>query len=750
MIRAIRYAGKVYQNELAKSCQALGYQIEASRDPRGTVTGFEIKGVPEDVRTRFSKRRADIERGVKRFEETNGRTPTTAEVHMITVDTRNAKLAEVTTPAVLAAQRAQLTPAELGKLEAVRDKALSSHPDFPTVSRERECLRLAVGHLYERRSVACGHEVLAEALNQHLGEVDLPKLHGAARASGLVALGEKPWAQELFTTHRGLRQERWAVDFIARTKGAFSELGRWDTEKPTPLSIEQSKAVRELLASRDQVVCLRGAAGVGKSTTLKELHQSLTASGSRVHICAPTTSAADTLRRDGMNRATTVAGFLANDARTETLNGAVLIVDEAGLSSNQQGTEILQLAERNQARVIFLGDSRQHTSVEAGDFLRILEAHSPLHRVELTDIRRQTVASYRDAVRHMASGAVKLGLEELDRLGWIHEGRADYLCAAVNDYLRLSHDGQGKSSVLAVTPTWEENHAFTAMLRAELKAKGVLGEGETLMTHENLPWTKAQLGSEKNYAPGLMVTFDRSVGGFRRGEFAEVARVEAGKVWLRGSQGAERPLPLHRGGFSIAKVKPLDVCLGDRLLIRANDRASNLINGQTLAVASVQDGVITTTEGPRIDTRTFKQFTHGFAVTSHRSQSKTTDHVVVAAARMDAKSVYVACSRGRLSCSLHTPDKAALFERLPDGNRAAALDFPKAHAIPAETDREKRWAEVDQPVSTASEDRLRRQAVLSDPWWRGLLKSVAEWGRRVLPGRAVDAAREMETQSINR
>jgi len=197
-------------------------------------------------------------------------------------------------------------------------------------------------------------------------------------------------------------------------------------------------------------------------------------------------------------------------------------------------------------------------------------------------------------------------------------------------------------------------------------------------------------------------------------------------------------------------VKPLEVCQGDKLLIRTNERASNLINGQTLSVASVHDGIITTTEGPQIDTRAFKQFAHGFAVTSHRSQSKTTDHVVVAAARLDAKSVYVACSRGRLSCSLHTPDKAALFERLPDGNRAAALDFPKEHAIPAKTDRENRWADVAQPVSSAAEDRLRRQTVLSDPWWRGLLKNVAEWGRRVLPGCAVDAAREMETQSINR
>jgi hypothetical protein len=34
----------------------------------------------------------------------------------------------------------------------------------------------------------------------------------------------------------------------------------------------------------------------------------------------------------------------------------------------------------------------------------------------------------------------------------------------------------------------------------------------------------------------------------------------------------------------------------------------------------------------------------------------------------------VACSRGRGSCIVHTPDKARLIERLPEGNRRAALD----------------------------------------------------------------------------
>jgi ATP-dependent exoDNAse (exonuclease V) alpha subunit len=72
---------------------------------------------------------------------------------------------------------------------------------------------------------------------------------------------------------------------------------------------------------------------------------------------------------------------------------------------------------------------------------------------------------------------------------------------------------------------------------------------------------------------------------------------------------------------------------------------------------------------------TFKQWTHGYVVTSHKAQGRTCERVVVAAARLDSKSSYVACSRGRESCSVHTPDKAALMAHLPEGNRKAALDI---------------------------------------------------------------------------
>lgn len=751
MLRAIRYAGKVYQNELAVACRALGYEVADKRDERGVVTGFEIVGVPEEVCERFSKRRAEVEKGIEAFRQKHGREPTTAEIHAITVDSRNVKLRETTTGAVLTAQREQLSPVELAGLRAVRREAEEREARPPELPMERESLIQAVGHLYERRSVVAGHEVLAEALNQNLGQIDLGRLHAQAEKTSLVALTDEDWTRAHFATPRGLAEERWAIEFVGRGHGRFPSLGRGTVGAGSRLSPPQREAVNEVLASRDQVICMRGAAGVGKTTMVKELHGILSADGRAMYYCAPTSSAADTLRQDGLATATTVADFLQNVSLRERdrLPGAVLVVDEAGLASNVQGGDLLRISEQYGTRVVFLGDSKQHTSVEAGDFLRILETHSPLHRVEVTEIRRQEVAEYRSAVKLMAVGTARAGLERLDELGWVHEGRAEYLRAAVDDYLARSQDGKRLDAVIAVTPTWRELDAFTAMLRDELKTRGVLGTGERLTVHDPLPWTRAQQARPGNYTPGLVVTFNRKAPGWTAGETAEVARVEGGEVWLRGDDG-ERRLPLGEADFSVARPREIEVAPGDRLLIRANDRRQGLINGETLTVAALREGgVIETAEGRRIDTAGFRRFSHGFAVTSHKSQSKTADHVVVAAERLNGKAAYVACSRGRYTCTVHTPDKKGLMEELPEGNRLAALDFLGGGATPPPskiTVRERAWETARDWLRRTAEHVAQRVQAVGRVWGHdGLHAPTLD-----LPGARVDPARSTDTPGDGR
>ena len=79
---------------------ASGYEIEAKRNDRGVIEGFEIVGVRAEDRAVASKRRAQIEKEIAGFRKKHGREPTTREIHGITTRTRSGRLAEITTAEV--------------------------------------------------------------------------------------------------------------------------------------------------------------------------------------------------------------------------------------------------------------------------------------------------------------------------------------------------------------------------------------------------------------------------------------------------------------------------------------------------------------------------------------------------------------------------------------------------------------------------------------------------------------------------
>jgi len=684
MLEAVRYAGKVYQNELAREVKALGYEVREVRE-KGEIKGFEIKGVSQELCERFAKRREEIEREIDKFEKKEGREPTRAEVSAITRQTRPSELKEISTADVRKLQFGQLNAEEWNQLQKVHAEARQrvKHGVTTPAGQEKAALKAAVEHLFERQSVLRRHDILAEALNQNLGSVELTKLTARLEAgkAGLIRLADDP-LQPLRSEHAtrdGLKSELWSVNFVNKTKGTFSALNpRFKPEGK--LSPEQRDAVKHILNTQDQCCGTRGVAGAGKTTLQREVRRGLDEAGHRVIAIAPTASAAKTLQAEGFKEATTVADFLQNGPSKFDLRGAVVICDEAGLQSNRQGEQLLRLAQKNEMRVIFVGDVRQHVSVEAGDFLRVLETHSQLSHCEVTEIQRQQHAGYKDAVGLLSSGAARAGLEALDKLGWVHEGQSNYLKDAATAYFHTTDDGKNLDRCLAVSPTWEENHHLTHEIRSGLKKRDLLPKDDTPCTvHDSLRWTVQQRANWRNYQLGQVITVTKSMGGWKAGESAAVARVETGRVVVV-SGDQERALPLKSAGsFDVAISRPIEVCPGDKILIRANARPLGLINGQVLTVEKVGlGGALHTREGVMVPPA-FKQWTHGYVVTSHKAQGRTCERVVVAAARLDAKSSYVACSRGREVCSVHTPDKTALLAHLPEGNRKAALDVMVAN-----------------------------------------------------------------------
>jgi conjugative relaxase-like TrwC/TraI family protein len=215
------------------------------------------------------------------------------------------------------------------------------------------------------------------------------------------------------------------------------------------LNQNQKEVVSKILLSGDGVTLLEGKAGTGKTTTLKSLEQGLLAGDYTVTVLAPTTKAVEVLQSEGFDGAMTVNKYLQNETQlqindqklenefggntakdtTKTNSQKViqnpstgtnyLIIDEASLVSVRQMDKLLKLAKDNHQRVLLVGDTKQHKSVERGNSLKTIQEYSDIRTHSLFKIQRQTQSLAKEAVEQLSRGQTLEGLEKFQSLGFV-------------------------------------------------------------------------------------------------------------------------------------------------------------------------------------------------------------------------------------------------------------------------------------------------------------------------------------------
>jgi AAA domain/TrwC relaxase len=407
---------EVYRNVLAREVRALGYEIVNRRDSKGRDSGFEIRGVSEEVIEKFSQRSHQRDLAIEEFVTKNGRQPTDNEVAVLVRESRADKLTAISTGELRERQRARLSVDDERILAGVRpDRRLAGQ----VVESSEPPLEHAKQHIFERVSVARDHELLTEALRHGRGRIRIEDLKGELalqESSGRVLHNDREVA-----TEESLERERRMIAAINRGLGSFEPLGHdrifLASDRLRP---EQKCAIESVLRSRDREVSISGAAGTGKTATLCELRRALMEAGRGVLAIAPTMSAVEELQKVGFENAITLERFLQDPKMRQGLNRSVIILDEAGMVSARQMADFLRLAEERSVRIIFSGDTKQIQSVEAGDALRILEKESKLKTVALTQVQRQTRRDYRDAIQELRRHPER-GFAKLDAIGAVRE-----------------------------------------------------------------------------------------------------------------------------------------------------------------------------------------------------------------------------------------------------------------------------------------------------------------------------------------
>jgi conjugative relaxase-like TrwC/TraI family protein len=660
------YATAVYRNELARSLQTLGYEIEC-----GKHNEPQIKGYSEEYLRAQSPRRQEIEE------------------HLAALGLKGAAAAQIAAHQTRS-RKMDLSPEEVRRQHLAMSRQHGS-PEFAVVrlaqerqhgieqqpDRTREAIGYAIERGSERSAVLDERQVMRDALNHAQGQVKPDSLR--AELTRRVEQGEVIRLERRahkITTREAQEQERGILRKLAEGQGREQPLVSPETQQQVikdhaHLSASQCQAVKQILSNRDQLQGLEGVAGAGKTTSLVAIREAAEREGYTVQGLAPTSRAAQKLGEAGMETET----LQKHLARGEGVHGGVekrlYVIDETSLTSTKQVYEFLHRLSSNE-RVLFVGDTRQHEAVEAGrPFAQLKEAG--MEMALLDEIRRQKDPELKAAVEQLARGEVKEAVQslasqnrvvEIGDAGVRFERMAAEYSKAPDSTLIISPDNKSRAEI---------NERIHALMKVTGEVRGKDKEVKTLMQRQDL--TGADRKFAQYYEPGDVVRYAKKSTKFRVGEYARVVNKDAVTNLLTVERENGKRVsydPARNYGVQVYREAARKFAEGERVQFTAPNYEQKIANRELGAIGQIgRDGTITVKldsgREVKIGEKEQRHIDYGYAVTSHSSQGQTASRVLINVDSENAhkdllneRMAYVSVSRAAQDAKIFTDNAARL------------------------------------------------------------------------------------------
>lgn len=648
LYNAQKIYGAEYRARLAENLRARGYEITITDAEKGF---FELSGMEKADLDLFSTRRAEIvkdmeERGVSGAEAAQTSTLATRSAKERDIDQEKLRheWREVWGDRALAERSAKMSimdiDAEQKKVYQEAVEALEQK-SYAWTEKEFETEITA-------RGVACG---MTRERAQKLIKEDPAILRGEL---------QKPdgSAEQYFSTVHNYEQEKGLFESVAEGKGSFgaaldheiAERTRAEVckENGWTLTEQQEALVSHIAESQDNIIAVRGLAGVGKSFSLNAARETLEKNGYEVFGAAPSGQAARELAEDAHMEGQTADGAtrcgtlqrIMNEAEKSAGNAApgqdyetkrswnfdgikapekprVYFVDEAGMVDNNSMSEFFKMAEAQRAagaeiKIVLVGDDRQLPPVGAGNFFSDAIQRDAIQKTELTDIRRQTDPELLQAVKESVSGSPEKAVEILADKNAIHEIKTPKgrVSAITREYMSMTDAERAKTLILSAKNVDRER--INDAIREELVKAGKIEKGQaySVETKKGAPM------QERNFAAGDKIVFLKN-------------DIKAGV--RNGTQG------------TIQEIK------GDNFRVN-----------------------IGTAKEPKIVNINIKQYNrldHAYCVTTHKAQGATTGRVIINMSSGDRglnsrNSFYVDISRAKSKVSLYCDNKKEIGKQV--------------------------------------------------------------------------------------
>ena len=674
-----------FSHYLARDC---GVEIER----RGL--SWEVAGIDEMI-GKFSNRTAQIEKEIARLEAEKGKL-SGKEKAEIGARTRQAKTKDAHDwNELVKIWRGRLDEEETRRLDRAALQGFGRQP----VITAKEALDRAEAHLFERKSVVQEYQLKREALRRGFGCLRPEAIEAEMGRRDYIR--QKKGPLHLVTTQKALEEENRLLHHVRSGKGVAPALNAEYETKNEILSQEQKAAVRHVLESRDQIMMVAGFAGTGKTTLMTEIYGGVREAGKEIYGFAPSSAAAEVMRKEGLGQTETVAQLLHNPKLQKQMQNAVIHVDEAGMLGTRQMNSLVELANRKGARLLLSGDSRQLPSIERGDAMRLMEKEGGLKVARVKRIQRQNSnLRYKQVVELAARGKIDKALFLLEKQGGLIQiAQSDLrLQRLVGDVAASEKLGK---KCLVIAPTHMEGRDVTQALREERKNRQLLGRNERSFTRlRPLHWTQENREDAVNYQHHprpLVVEFHQNARGFRKGERWQVVKGSSRTLWMQ--KGEEvKAIPLEQAArFGVYEEQELKLAVGDRIRMTKESKTlkgTRCLNGQKYEITGfTRAGHIKLHTGKKLD-KAVGHISYGYLDTAYSAQGKTVDHVFIAQSEAsygasNKAQLYVSLSRGRQRAYIYTDDKQALEEAVKqDGRRLSARELAKLQ----ERLREQEWS----------------------------------------------------------
>jgi len=665
-----------FLKRLADRYNQLGYPI------RKTKNGFELASIPQKVIDHFSKRTNLISQVAKAKKITNpkaldqlgARTRGVKNNSLSLSQLRKNWLKQIEDEGIDKEKPEQQTHIEGLTPKTTVDFAISKAFTRNSVRRERQILAHAYQHAIDSKGISI------DAIDIQLSVTD--DLYKIKSRSGILC-----------TTTKVREEEKQMIELARNGIGAFTGFDNTIVVQDHPLlGEEQQNALKHIMASKDFLTMVRGGAGTGKTALFKILVPLIENTGKQVFLFAPTVTASrDVLRQEGFEKSDTVFKLLNDKNLHQQIKDQVVLIDEAGMLGAKDTVQILELADNLKARIIFVGDPKQHSAVQRGDAMRILQTVGHIPYASLNTIYRQRQQEYREAVKQISMGDVQAGFEKLGENGAIHELPAYQISKVLTDqYMDVKEQGK---TALVISPTRDNVRRINLDIRHRLKELGKLGKKEKIFTsYKNQYLDEVDKKDYRTYKQGMVIQAHQNLKHIQKGSVLNIVAVENKNVIVADTAGTNYVLPLDKAQhFDVYNPYPIYLSNKDEIKITKNSfdlKRNRLDNGTTLKVIGfTKNGDIKavrqmkTKKRPIILSKTHGNFDYAYCSTSYSAQGNTVDHVIIGQPAItfpasNLKQFYVSISRGREAVTIFTDDKQDLLNAISQsGDRQGALEL---------------------------------------------------------------------------